>query len=77
MASLSEQVLQQISAEIRQVIPCAEVRLFGSHARGEARPDSVIDTFALLREPSGGAAPWLSHVIARAYLEGRVLYDQP
>jgi predicted nucleotidyltransferase len=55
MASLSEQVLQQISAEIRQVIPCAEVRLFGSHARGEARSDSDIDLLITVTDD------WLSH----------------
>jgi predicted nucleotidyltransferase len=39
-ALLSEAQLQQMAAEIRQEIPGAEVRLFGSHARGEARADS-------------------------------------
>ena len=42
-ALLSEAQLQQMAAEIRQEIPGAEVRLFGSHARGEARADSDID----------------------------------
>ncbi|MFN5696857.1 MAG: nucleotidyltransferase domain-containing protein, partial [Cyanobacteriota bacterium] len=32
-----------MAAEIRKEIPEAEVRLFGSHARGEARSDSDID----------------------------------
>jgi predicted nucleotidyltransferase len=32
-----------MAAEIREEIPGAEVRLFGSHARGEARPGSDID----------------------------------
>jgi len=35
--------LQQIVAAIRQEIPGAEVRLFGSRARGEARTDSDVD----------------------------------
>jgi hypothetical protein len=42
-ALLSEAQLQQMSAEIRQEIPGVEVRLFGSHARGEARADSDMD----------------------------------
>jgi predicted nucleotidyltransferase len=42
-ASVSEAQLQRIAAEIHQEIPGAEVRLFGSHARGVARPDSDID----------------------------------
>ena len=32
-----------MAAEIRAEIPGAEVRLFGSHARGDARADSDID----------------------------------
>jgi predicted nucleotidyltransferase len=42
-STVSEAQLQQKAAEIRQEIPGAEVLLFGSHARGEARPDSDID----------------------------------
>lgn len=41
--AVDEAQLQQMAAEIHQEIPGAEVRLFGSHARGEARPDSDID----------------------------------
>jgi predicted nucleotidyltransferase len=40
---VDEALLQQIAAEIREEIPGAEVRLFGSHARGEARDDSDLD----------------------------------
>ena len=32
-----------MAAQIRRLIPSAEVRLFGSRARGQARPDSDID----------------------------------
>lgn len=32
-----------MAAHIRLLIPAAEVRLFGSRARGQARPDSDID----------------------------------
>ncbi|MFN9644791.1 MAG: nucleotidyltransferase domain-containing protein [Cyanobacteriota bacterium] len=41
--TVNEALLRQMAAEIRQEIPEAEVRLFGSHARGDARPDSDID----------------------------------
>ena len=35
--------LAGMAADIHQLVPGAEVRLFGSRARGEARPDSDID----------------------------------
>jgi len=41
--TVNEALLRQMAAEIREEIPEAEVRLFGSHARGDARTDSDID----------------------------------
>jgi len=38
-----DQRLAGMAARIRQLIPAAEVRLFGSRARGQARPDSDVD----------------------------------
>ncbi|MFM2172427.1 MAG: hypothetical protein RLZZ54_354 [Cyanobacteriota bacterium] len=38
-----EQRLAQMASGIQQLIPAAEVRLFGSRARGDARPDSDVD----------------------------------
>ncbi len=38
-----EQRLAGMAAQIRQLIPAAEVRLFGSRASGQARPDSDVD----------------------------------
>jgi uncharacterized protein len=38
-----EQRLLAMAAAIRRLIPAAEIRLFGSRARGEARPDSDVD----------------------------------
>ena len=107
---ISEAQLQQMAAEIREEIPEAEVRLFGSHARGEARCSSDVDLmitvsdewyakhnrFELLgqlwnklarhrvpvdlllypRSKVEERRHWLSHVIAQAYREGRVL-DAP
>ncbi|MFM9088761.1 MAG: nucleotidyltransferase domain-containing protein [Cyanobium sp.] len=43
LGTVNEALLQQMAAEIREEIPEAEVRLFGSHARGDARPDSDIE----------------------------------
>jgi predicted nucleotidyltransferase len=104
---ISEAQLQQMAAEIREEIPEAEVRLFGSHARGEASSSSDVDLmitvsdewyakhnrFELLgqiwnklarhrvpvdlllypRSKVEERRHWLSHVIAQAYREGRVL----
>jgi predicted nucleotidyltransferase len=40
---VDERLLRTIAAEIQAAIPGAEVRLFGSRARGTARPDSDLD----------------------------------
>ena len=105
--TISEVLLRQMAAEIRDEIPEAEVRLFGSHARGDARPSSDVDLMItvsddwyashnrfevlgqlwnklaryrvpvdlLLYPRSKVEEPrhWLSHVIAQAYREGKVL----
>jgi uncharacterized protein len=49
-----EERLSGMAAAIRQLIPAAEVRLFGSRARGEAGPDSDVDL--LITAPDG----WLA-----------------
>jgi predicted nucleotidyltransferase len=41
--AVDETLLRTIAAEIQAAIPGAEVRLFGSRARGTARPDSDLD----------------------------------
>ena len=38
-----QQRLASMAAAIHQLIPAAEVRLFGSRAQGKARPDSDVD----------------------------------
>ena len=55
LRTINEALLWQMAAEIREEIPEAEVRLFGSHARGEARPESDIDL--LITVPDD----WLAH----------------
>ena len=54
-ATVSEAQLQQMAAEILLEIPDAEVRLFGSHARGEASSDSDIDLLITVTDD------WLSY----------------
>ena len=105
--TVNQGLLRQMAAEIREEIPDAEVRLFGSHARGDAKPSSDVDlmiivtdewydqhnwfeTLGLLwRKLAHHRVPidlllyprskveerrhWLSHVIALAHREGRVL----
>ncbi|MEB3325776.1 MAG: nucleotidyltransferase domain-containing protein [Cyanobacteriota bacterium] len=106
-ALVSESQLQQMAADIHREIPGAEVRLFGSYARGKATADSDVDlmiivpdawyathnwseTLGLLwrklahhrvpidlllypRSKAEERRHWLSHVIALAHHEGRVL----
>lgn len=55
LESVNKTLLRQMAAEIRKEIPEAEVRLFGSHARGEARSDSDIDLLITVTDD------WLSH----------------
>ena len=43
LRTVNDALLRQMAAEIREEIPEAEVRLFGSHARGDARPSSDVD----------------------------------
>ena len=40
---VNDRLLGAIATDIQQAIPGAEVRLFGSRARGTARPDSDLD----------------------------------
>jgi len=48
--TVNEALLQQMAAEILQEIPGAEVRLFGSHARGDARPSSDVDLMIIVTD---------------------------
>ncbi|MFZ9753586.1 MAG: nucleotidyltransferase domain-containing protein [Cyanobium sp.] len=104
---VDEALLRQMAAEIREEIPGAEVRLFGSWARGDAGASSDVDLMItvsddwyathnrfevlgdlwnklarhrvpldLLLYPRSKVEErrhWLSHVIAQAHREGRVL----
>ena len=80
-ATVSEAQLRQMAAEIHAEIPDAEVRLFGSHARGDARPSSDVDLMITVSDDWYATHNWfevlgqlwLSHVIAQAHREGRVL----
>ncbi|MEB3324660.1 MAG: nucleotidyltransferase domain-containing protein [Cyanobacteriota bacterium] len=45
---VDEPLLRTITAEIQAAIPGAQVRLFGSRARGTARPDSDLDLLVIV-----------------------------
>ena len=65
-----EQRLAVMAVDIRRLIPAAEVRLFGSRARGQSRPDSDVDL--LITAPDAWlhalcAHPPATHDIARSF----------
>lgn len=61
--------LARVLAALRQALPVEEVWLFGSCARGEAKPDSDLDLLVVLAEGHGLTRPNLAcfQVVARIW----------
>lgn len=57
--TISEAQLQQMALEIHQEIPEAEVHLFGSHARGEARLSSDVDLMIIVTDAWYAQHNWI------------------
>jgi predicted nucleotidyltransferase len=53
MATVTDELLQQMVRVIVEEADPEQVYLFGSHARGEARDDSDVDLLIVEREPFG------------------------
>jgi predicted nucleotidyltransferase len=52
-ADIKDDMLQQIAAVIVREVAPERIILFGSHARGDARPDSDVDLLVIEQEPFG------------------------
>ena len=72
---VTEELLQEMTEKIVREVNPRKVVLFGSHARGTARPDSDLDFLVYSSEE---VAKWQcskNHVIHHAMNDGRILYE--
>lgn len=65
-----KEIVKQIAAQLKKLVPEAQTILFGSEARGDSRPNSDIDLLILLPETSTG----MQYVSQRSYISG-LLYE--
>lgn len=83
MITMTEQVLDEMVQAIVQEIDPDQIYLFGSRARGNARPDSDVDLLIIEKEPPSPGSRWeklvqLSGLLARFRVPNDVLiYTRP
>lgn len=53
MIEVTDELLQQVTAQIVEAVKPRQIILFGSHARGEARGDSDLDLLVVEDQPFG------------------------
>lgn len=63
-----DDVVNIIGRELKLIVPEAEIILYGSEARGDARPDSDIDLLILLPEVNDPE----SYIAKRSMISGRL-----
>jgi hypothetical protein len=73
---VDEPLLSTIAAEIQAAIPGAEVRLFGSRARGSERPDSDLDLLLCSHQEVQDRLQHKQHVVTEAYRYVQELHDR-
>ncbi|MFN0135279.1 MAG: nucleotidyltransferase domain-containing protein [Phycisphaerae bacterium] len=67
---IDERVLAELAARIGAAAPTCRVVLFGSHARGDARPDSDVDLLVVLdtdRNPLAVAGELYESIVDREF----------
>lgn len=73
---VDEPLLRTIASEIQAAIPGAEVRLFGSRARGNERPDSDLDLLLYSHQEVQDRLQHSQHVVKEAYSHGQELHER-
>jgi len=67
---IDDRVLTELAARIGAAVPSCRVVLFGSHARGDARPDSDVDLLVVLdtdRNPLAVAGELYQSIVDREF----------
>jgi predicted nucleotidyltransferase len=73
---VDEPLLRTIASEIQAAIPGAEVRLFGSRARGNERPDSDLDLLLYSHQEVQDRLQHSQQVVKEAYSHGQELHER-